>query len=854
LAGLALGYAVAPEARAQQASTYQLSSPVDIPLTGKMNEGRYLLGINVGINGSASQPYLFDTGSSPFNAAYSSSTWGGVVIPNGSPKVTYSYGPDGSFGSVTGNVVQIHSLSFYNQTGNVIATLTDNPGYMVTALSAPPSFNNLSANFNGIFGAGNFSTELAKGIPQGGVLGQTKVSNATQGYVVAANGNLGSRTLPFTACSPCVTLGLTKEMLGQFFPVGLPPDNPLLSNYPVNAESRGVVPVTPGPPFNNPSGGSIPGNNGSTEFGAQFVVSLTSTGGPAVTTTAPTLLDTGAHLFLPSALCASAVATNCRTANAQVNAGVTLTATGVTTALTLPERPRRRRVTLTTDTTAAAVPGLPTSSEVLTSGASFYPSSSSCISDNGCSRIGIWYFLQNSVLYDLSDSVIGYTPFFVTDTPTSAPLAVDRTNFPIGLAGAITGGRGGVTVSSGGRLQLSATNTYTGPTTIAAAPTGPNTNAPASGNPQLAGQLYISGPGSIASSSGMSNEGVFDISRAWSTTTTPVTIQALSGSGEVYLGGQNLAIASANSTFSGTIGDANTNLDNYGYPGTGGTLTITGGTQTLSGANTYTGSTTIAAGARGAASGRLNISGSGSIASSARLINDGVFDISGASAPVSIQELSGWGGQGRVYLGSQNLIIKTDPDAGNLFFGTIADGGGSGGAGGSLTIARGWQNLAGYHTYTGDTTVQAGATLGLNNSRITSNLSNSGTIEVGNASITGIVSNSGTISMGVTPNGPTTLTIDGAYGQAADSFFAASVAAGRASRIIVTGTPGIANLAGTVEVSVLTDAGPGRYTILTADGGLNGCFLSRATVLEPPSLTGTISCDSNSVSLTLSAK
>ncbi|WP_175770417.1 hypothetical protein, partial [Burkholderia ambifaria] len=76
--------------------------------------------------------------------------------------------------------------------------------------------------------------------------------------------------------------------------------------------------------------------------------------------------------------------------------------------------------------------------------------------------------------------------------------------------------------------------------------------------------------------SGVVNNGTFDVSG----TTSGATINALTGTGAVALGGQTLTLANASGTFSGAIG------------GTGG-LTVAGGTQTLSGANGYTGATSI---------------------------------------------------------------------------------------------------------------------------------------------------------------------------------------------------------------------------------------------------------------------
>ena len=97
--------------------------------------------------------------------------------------------------------------------------------------------------------------------------------------------------------------------------------------------------------------------------------------------------------------------------------------------------------------------------------------------------VGIPFFMQNSVLFDLNGQAVGYTSNFVTDTPIVTPLTVSSSSVPLGLAGVISG-TGGVSITAGGSATLTAANTYTGPTVVSAG-----------------GQLFLAGPGSIASSS-----------------------------------------------------------------------------------------------------------------------------------------------------------------------------------------------------------------------------------------------------------------------------------------------------------------------------------------------------------------
>lgn len=119
-----------------------------------------------------------------------------------------------------------------------------------------------------------------------------------------------------------------------------------------------------------------------------------------------------------------------------------------------------------------------------------------------------------------------------------------------------------VTIGEGTTI-LTGISTYTGATTI-----------------DEEGTLSLSGLGSIAYSSGVTNNGTFDISA----TDDGASVTSLSGTGSVVLGSQTLTLTDAEGTFSGVISGA-------------GGLTISGGTETLSGDNTYTGTTTIQHGA-----------------------------------------------------------------------------------------------------------------------------------------------------------------------------------------------------------------------------------------------------------------
>ena len=114
-----------------------------------------------------------------------------------------------------------------------------------------------------------------------------------------------------------------------------------------------------------------------------------------------------------------------------------------------------------------------------------------------------------------------------------------------------------------GSVTLQGVNTYTGATTV---------NAGA--------KLALSGSGSVATSSGVTANGVFDITA----TTSGASIKSLSGSGSVVTASnKSLTLTNAAGTFSGVISGA-------------GGVNLSSGTETLAGANTYTGATTVTAG------------------------------------------------------------------------------------------------------------------------------------------------------------------------------------------------------------------------------------------------------------------
>ena len=147
---------------------------------------------------------------------------------------------------------------------------------------------------------------------------------------------------------------------------------------------------------------------------------------------------------------------------------------------------------------------------------------------------------------------------------------IDQAGRTVTLTGTIAddtpGTAGSLTVANSGNgsggVTVTAANTYTGATTVASG-----------------ASLTLSGNGSIASSSGARIDGILVVAG-----NAPAQLTTLSGNGGVTLANQGLVLKQAAGTFAGTIG------------GTG-DLTIAGGTETLSGTNTFAGTVNVNHGA-----------------------------------------------------------------------------------------------------------------------------------------------------------------------------------------------------------------------------------------------------------------
>ena len=293
-------------------------------------------------------------------------------------------------------------------------------------------------------------------------------------------------------------------------------------------------------------------------------------------------------------------------------------------------------------------------------------------------------------------------------------------------------GTGSVEVRSG-EFGDSGASTYTGVTTI-----------------DTAGVLALSGGGSIADSANVIDNGKFDISG----TTAGASIITLSGSGGVSLGAQTLTLTDASGTLSGVLADGGLS------GGTGGGLTIAAGTETLTGANTFTGLTTVKSGAT------LNLGAGGATGSLVGpVVDNGTLVLDRSNTLTFAQSISGAGALDQVGTGTTVL------DAVNPFAGLT-------------TVSAGALEV-------GDA-AHAGATLGGNVV-----VGPGGTL-MGHGTIAGSVTNFGVVAPGGTIG---TLTV-GSYKQAVGGTLAIEVSPSAASMLNVLGP---ASLAG--KLALTFDAG-----------------------------------------------
>jgi autotransporter-associated beta strand protein len=226
----------------------------------------------------------------------------------------------------------------------------------------------------------------------------------------------------------------------------------------------------------------------------------------------------------------------------------------------------------------------------------------------------------------------------------------------------------------------------------------------------------------------------------------------------------------------------------------------------------------------------------------------GVFDMSGVIFGMTAGSIAGGGSY---FLGSNALIVGGN-NLSTEVSGTIADGGSSGGTGGSLVkVGTGVLTLSGTNTYTGPTVVNAGVLI-VNGSIAPSSLTtvNSGAVLLGSGTVGSTVVNAGGFL--VPGNSPGTMTVAGDLTIQRNAFYVVQVNPLTASRTNVSGT---ASLDGTVAAVFFPGLYLARsYTILTADNRRTGRFEDLETFGLPRNFRARLDYFNNTVELNLRAQ
>lgn len=583
--------------------------PINIPLSHLGSR----LSINIGVNGGPAQKYIFDTGSDQFNASLGTQDISN--IPNVGQAYEYLYG-NNSWGGYWLQRKHITELTYYPFGETPLPVVTpdsNNKGYIIgqvehllidraqspeqkpfKIINGKAYYIDLDAeskimsgepteeeHFYGTFGVGDFLFSDAKGNPNGGSPFATITKT---GFIVAANDSTDENGKTFSpGCAPCTILNLTPSLRAQF--------DTLVPWTPTRSDGDITHFPNSGAPASSQYEGRFKYIFTLNVEGQSKIVEL-----PAEALGGAILFDTGnpSHATIDSKKLGDILEKNGVKFNNNDENN-----TSVSSLTLQPVDVNGNKIG----------DGL-----LLGNGAD----DRLVIDKDGSDKeswnitMGIGFFTQYSVMYDLQNQLTAFTPFFFsasnfsTDSNDNGFLlnhvtkemgnlmsasagdpSVDSNGGKgyLGLAGVISGS-GGLTLMPDVVVKITGMNTYTGDTKV-----------------YKGAVLSLTGPGTISQSAKLENNGWFDISQhgnanpLWGVpdSMNNAVIRSLSGNGIVTLGDRTLILTQAKDNFSGRITDVDLfNPDSKHYNGG---LIVAGGLQTLSGDNDYTGQTRIAKGA-----------------------------------------------------------------------------------------------------------------------------------------------------------------------------------------------------------------------------------------------------------------